>query len=323
VIAPLLALFALAADPAIPEPVAVAPGDGISITLTPADRFYEAGKPVRVRVAIENAGSASLRTENAALFGVGFTATGADGKERAVPDSAAPANARQQILIPAGTTLSTTIDLAPLLPDVLGKRGKVKVAGSIAGVAVTPLELEIHPDWRGWHAVIETSLGEIEVALDAEHAPITTANFLELAESGFYDGLTFHRVVKGFMIQGGCPNGDGTGDGPRKLPLEASRAPDAPKHERGTISMAHKADLNSGSCQFFVCLREQPALNGTYSAFGKVVRGTETLDKIEMVPCAMVPGGPDNVPSRPKEKVTINKVRPVAPQAGRPGGSGG
>jgi cyclophilin family peptidyl-prolyl cis-trans isomerase len=162
--------------------------------------------------------------------------------------------------------------------------------------------------------VIETSLGEIELALDAERAPITTANFLELAESGFYDGLTFHRVVKGFMIQGGCPNGDGTGDGPRKLPLEASRAPDALKHERGTISMAHRADPNSGSCQFFVCLREQPALNGSYSAFGKVVRGTETLDRIETVPCAMVPGGPDAVPSRPKEKVSIAKVRLVPPK---------
>lgn len=289
------------------------PDDGVSVTVAAADRFVQAGRPVRVRVAIDNGGKASLLTNNSVLFGVGLKLTAADGSVREVKESAAPANAKQPLLLPSGTTLTTTIDLAPIFPDLLGKRGKVTVSGELAGHAVAPLELVIHPDWAGWRAVIESSLGEMELEFFPDRAPITVANFLELAESGFYDGLSFHRVVKGFMIQGGCPNGDGTGDGPARLPLEAGRGADALKHERGTISMAHKADVNSGSCQFFLCLREQASLNGSYSAFGRIVRGLEVLDKIAEVPCAMVPGGPDTVPSRPKEKVSITRIRLVAP----------
>jgi cyclophilin family peptidyl-prolyl cis-trans isomerase len=153
----------------------------------------------------------------------------------------------------------------------------------------------------------------MDIALDLERAPLTVSNFLDLAADGFYDGHSFHRVVKGFMIQGGCPVGDGTGDGPRRLPLEAGRGEGARRHRRGTLSMAHKADPDSGSCQFFICHRDQPALDGNYSAFGEVVRGIAVVDAIAEVPCAMVPGGPDAGPSRPKQKVRIESIRPLAP----------
>jgi cyclophilin family peptidyl-prolyl cis-trans isomerase len=309
----LVAGAALAAD-------AAAAADRVTISLAAADRFCEVGGPARVRLEIANAGPASLLTSNSVLFGVGFEVTTADGTARKVPESAAPSNARQPLLLPAGSRVATTVDLAPLLPSVFGRRGKVTIGLEVAGAKAAPLELEIHPDWRGWRAVIETSLGEMELELFPEKAPITVANFLELAEAGFYDGLTFHRVVKDFMIQGGCPRGDGTGDGPRKLPLEASRGEGAVRHERGTISMAHRADPNSGSCQFFLCHRDQPALDGSYSAFGRIARGLETLDRITELPCSMVPGGPDAVPSRPKERVTIVRIRPMGPEGGNGGG---
>jgi peptidyl-prolyl cis-trans isomerase B (cyclophilin B) len=306
---------------ALPAP---APADSkVTVELAAAEKIYVAGKPARVRLSIANAGPASLHTNNSVVFGVGMKVTPAEGAARTVGEAAAPANARQALLLPAGTTLTTTIDLAPLLSEPFARRGRLKVELEVAGFAATPLELEVHPDWTGWNAVLETSLGEMELEFFPEQAPITVANFLELAESGFYDGLSFHRVVKGFMVQGGCPNGDGTGDGPRTIPLEAGRTDDAPKHLRGTISMAHKADPDSGSCQFFVCHRDQPVLNGNYAAFGRVVSGLETLDAIAEVPCAMAPGGPDNVPSRPKSKITITKVRLVPPPAGGAGGNGG
>ena len=310
-------LFAAQADPAA--------GKGATLRLAAVDRFFEVGRPARVRVTLANEGKASLLTDNAVLFGVGITATGADGVAKPVTESLVPANCKQPLLLPSGASVAATIDLASLLPTLFEKRGKVSVKCAVAGVESAPLEFMIHPDWRGGRAVIETSHGAMELEFFPERAPTTVANFLELAETGFYDGLTFHRVVKGFMVQGGCPNGDGTGDGPSLIPLEAGRGADALKHERGTISMAHKADPNSGSCQFFLCHRAQPALDGNYAAFGRIVDGGDgagglaTLDKIAEVPCAMVPGGPDPGPSRPKEKVTITKVRLVAPDAKRGG----
>ncbi len=295
-----------------------APDEPTVVRVTPMERLYAAGRPARVGIAIENHRTASLSIPNAVLFGAGvrITTLAADGSAIDRSSKFAPAAAQQPLLLPAGGSISVVVDLQPLFPDLFEARGmvpvKLTVNLEVAGVAAAPLDLELHPDWRGWHAVIATDLGEMELELFAEQAPLTVANFLELADAGFYDGLSLHRVVKGFMVQGGCPNGDGTGDGPRQLPLEAGRGEGAVKHERGTIAMAHRADPNSGSCQFFVCHRDQPALNGNYAAFGKVVRGLEVLDAIADVPCALVPGGPDSGPSRPKQQVTIQSVRPLA-----------
>ncbi len=304
----------------------LAPSDGdVVLTLAAADRFYDVARPARIRLTIENRGRASFLMNNGVLFGQGLQVAAADGVVHEVKETAVPANAKQNLLLPAGATVTSVVDLAPLAPQIFEKRGPVKVGLALGELTAPPLDLEIHPDWRGWHAVIESSLGEMELEFFPERAPITVANFLELAEADFYDGLSFHRVVKGFMVQGGCPHGDGTGDGPKTIPLEAERGPDALKHLRGTISMAHKADPNSGSCQFFLCHRDQIALNGAYSAFGRIVRGLETLDRIADVPCAIAPGGPDTAPSRPKERVEMKKIRlvPPAPGAVKPGGSGG
>ncbi len=123
---------------------------------------------------------------------------------------------------------------------------------------------------------------QIKLELDREHAPISVENFETLVKKGFYNGLTFHRVIKGFMIQGGCPLGTGTGSSDQKIKGEfASNGVDNPiSHERGVIAMARAFDKNSASCQFFIVHQDAPHLNGDYAAFGKVIEGMDVVDRI-------------------------------------------
>ena len=131
--------------------------------------------------------------------------------------------------------------------------------------------------------VIEMEHGDkIKIELYPEIAPETVANFEKLVKSGFYDGLTFHRVIKGFMIQGGCPDGTGAG-GPGwsiKGEFASNGFKNDLKHERGVISMARTSDPNSAGSQFFIMHEDAPHLDGEYAAFGKVVEGMEAVDRI-------------------------------------------
>jgi peptidyl-prolyl cis-trans isomerase B (cyclophilin B) len=131
--------------------------------------------------------------------------------------------------------------------------------------------------------VIEMENGDkIKIELYPEIAPETVANFEKLVKSGFYDGLTFHRVIKGFMIQGGCPDGTGAG-GPGwsiKGEFASNGFRNDLKHERGVISMARTSDPNSAGSQFFIMHEDAPHLDGEYAAFGKVVEGMEAVDRI-------------------------------------------
>lgn len=125
----------------------------------------------------------------------------------------------------------------------------------------------------------------IVIELYPESAPQTVANFIELVSKGFYDGLIFHRVIPGFMIQGGCPQGTGTGGPGYQIKGEfASNGFDNPvKHTRGVISMARAASPDSAGCQFFIMHADAPHLDGDYAAFGRVVEGMETVDAIAAV----------------------------------------
>ena len=131
--------------------------------------------------------------------------------------------------------------------------------------------------------VIEMENGkEIKLELYPEKAPITVENFENLVKEKFYDGLTFHRIISGFMIQGGCPKGDGTGGPDKKIKGEfsANGVPNDLKHTRGVLSMARAMDPNSAGSQFFIMHRDAPHLDGQYAAFGKVVEGMETVDEM-------------------------------------------
>ena len=133
------------------------------------------------------------------------------------------------------------------------------------------------------HAEIEVKdYGTIDVELDADTAPITVTNFVKLAQEGFYDGLTFHRIMEGFMIQGGDPNGDGTGGSEENIKGEFSNngVDNDISHTRGTISMARASDPDSASSQFFIVQADSTFLDGDYAGFGHVTEGMDIVDKI-------------------------------------------
>ena len=147
--------------------------------------------------------------------------------------------------------------------------------------------------------------GKIEIELYPDAAPITVANFEKLVKEGFYDGLTFHRVIPGFMIQGGDPLGNGMGGAKNNIKGEfrANGHPNPIKHTRGVLSMARAFDPNSASSQFFIMHADAPHLDGQYAAFGKVVSGIEAVDEIASIPT--------DYNDRPKIAVRMKKVYTV------------
>lgn len=110
-----------------------------------------------------------------------------------------------------------------------------------------------------------------------KEAPITTKNFIELAQKGFYDGLTFHRVEPGFVVQGGDPKGDGTGGSEKTIPLEINALL---THKKGAVGMARSQDPNSASSQFYICLGDAKFLDNSYAVFGQVIAGQDIAEKI-------------------------------------------
>ena len=130
--------------------------------------------------------------------------------------------------------------------------------------------------------IVIAEYGKLELELDADVAPITVTNFVNLAKKGFYNGLTFHRIMSGFMIQGGDPNGDGTGGSEETIKGEfkSNGIENTMSHKRGVISMARSSDPDSASSQFFIMHQDSTYLDGEYAAFGKVTKGMKVVDKI-------------------------------------------
>ena len=160
------------------------------------------------------------------------------------------------------------------------------------------------------HAEIDIAeYGKLELELDADVAPITVTNFVNLAKKGFYNGLTFHRIMSGFMIQGGDPNGDGTGGSEETIKGEfkSNGIENTMSHKRGVISMARtQNDPDSASSQFFIVQADSDFLDGDYAAFGKVTAGMDIVDKI----CQSVQPIDNNgtVPADQQPKITAIKV---------------
>lgn len=147
--------------------------------------------------------------------------------------------------------------------------------------------------------------GLIKLEMNREQAPNTVKNFLYLVNKGFYNGLIFHRVISGFMIQGGCPDGTGMG-GPGwriKGEFAANGVNNTLKHERGVISMARSMNMDSAGSQFFIMHEDAPHLDGQYAAFGRVVEGMEIVDEIASVPT----GAAD----RPKFAMRIKQITAI------------
>ena len=157
-------------------------------------------------------------------------------------------------------------------------------------------------------AVIHTSEGDMTVKFWNEAAPETIANFKKLARAGFYNGTTFHRIVKGFMIQGGDPNTkdpakeNSYGEGTAGYTIKAEFNKHG--HDRGVISMAREDAPDSASSQFFICLAPTHRLDGKYTTFGKVIKGEDVLDKIGDTPTVMQSGER----SKPVRRITIERI---------------
>lgn len=164
------------------------------------------------------------------------------------------------------STSAETIEVSETLPEegLLTKEGYVLLTGQ------HNIEIEIE------------NYGTIALTLDADIAPVTVTNFMDLVNDGFYNGLTFHRIISGFMIQGGDPQGNGTGGAPRKIQgeFEANGIENDLAHTRGVISMARSKANDSASSQFFIMHQDSPHLDGSYAAFGYVTSGIEVVDAI-------------------------------------------
>jgi peptidyl-prolyl cis-trans isomerase B (cyclophilin B) len=156
-------------------------------------------------------------------------------------------------------------------------------------------------DGFDYEVVLDTSLGVIRLKLDPAVAPGHVRNMVALAESGYYDGGCFHRIIKGFMIQGGCPEGTGTGGPGYKIPAEFNATP----HEPGVLSMARTNDPNSAGSQFFICLERVPHLDRQYTAFGR------TADDASLQVVKSIGSVRTAASDRPVEPVTIKKVTVV------------
>ncbi len=176
------------------------------------------------------------------------------------------------------------------------------------GVLTEPIE-GAYASGKHHVAIDVKDFGTIELELDADVAPVTVSNFCDLAASGFYDSLTFHRIINGFMIQGGDPLGNGTGGSSRLILGEfAENGIDNPiSHKRGVISMARAYDLNSASSQFFIVHQDSDFLDGSYAAFGTVTEGIEVVDAI----ATTVPVQDDNGTVNRADQPTITSIKVI------------
>ena len=157
-------------------------------------------------------------------------------------------------------------------------------------------------------AIIHTTAGDMTVEFWPEVAPRTVDNFLKLSREGFYDKTAFHRIIKGFMIQGGCPNTKpggkgqpGTGNPGYQIKAEFNNR----SHTKGVLSMARSADPDSAGSQFFICHGNASFLNNKYTAFGKVISGEDVLEKIANIPCVGQEG------STPTQRIEVTSVEVV------------
>jgi cyclophilin family peptidyl-prolyl cis-trans isomerase len=171
------------------------------------------------------------------------------------------------------------------------------MAGNVKA-QVAEAQKDIDLEHQAYTAELDTTKGPIRLTFLPQAAPGHVKNFLALARIGFYNGVKFHRVIKGFMIQGGCPEGTGTGGPGYQIRAEFNATP----HEPGVLSMARTGDPNSAGSQFFICLERYPSLDGKYTAFGR------TADEESMATVRAIGDVPTGPGDRPRQDVAIRKV---------------
>ena len=292
----MICLATLIALPLVAEP---------QVSWRAPDNYFE-GSPFVVQLEI-SAPEEDTELDGWLLYPGAFLA---DGKKLAERDKG-----RGTIQLPKGAKISVEVDLGPYLEvgrDFELTHTRDPRDGSAAphpvrvwqtapeGLDFMQVPAEELPQY---HVILRTVRGDLVFALWPDVAPMHVRNFLDLCHTGFYEGTQFHRVVPGFMIQGGDPNTRdkhpaqwGTGNGPRKLKAEFNER----KHERGVLSMARGPEPDSASCQFFVVHRDSRHLDRQYSAFGRLLTGFEALDLICNTQGTPIRGGGGTQPSMPQ-----------------------
>lgn len=280
-----------------------ADGGGLTVTLASKRSSVLPFQAVDLTVTVANTGSAPSRALARSSFAAPRTIICAGPPNEDVVRKGAWAEhsgpAGEGLLGPLLPGESFTIPVRIALPAEMTSRGvpvylqwvgRDENAGLRSNELMITLQSGTNPV-----ATIETSKGVISLELWADKAPNHVANLVELAQKGFYDGLKFHRVVRNFMIQGGCPKGDGTGDAGYKIPAEFNDT----DFKKGILGMARAQDNDSAGSQFFICVADVTHLNKQYTAFGRVLEGQDVADQISFVP---VKG------ERPTEDIVIKKL---------------
>ena len=279
---------------------------GEAKVLVEAPGYFVADQPFLVRLSLE-APAAGARLEGWQLTAAGFSIGGQALAERgSEPALELPAGAKKTVEVELGTRLEPAGDFELAWGTLAPRRVRVLEAAPKGTKFMDEAAFPSAELARYW-VLLTTNRGQILLELWPDVAPNHVRNFLDLAATGFYDDTTFHRVIPNFMIQGGDPDGSGSGNGPRLLKAEFNQK----KHVRGVLSMARSPDPDSASCQFFIMVAPAPGLDNEYSAFGAVVTGMETVDRI-----AKTPRSPTDKPHMPQviERALAVKA-PVDPVA--------
>ena len=254
-------------------------GAGDAKVTVDAPSYYVAGQAFKVRLNLE-APADGAKLEGWQLHQTAFSVDGKPLGEKANLDPLElKAGEKKTIELDLGQMLKATADFELAWGTQPAKKVRV-LEGAPKDLKFMDATAMPAAELAKYWVLLSTNRGDILVEFWPDVAPNHVRNFLDLSSSGFYDGVTFHRVIPGFMIQGGDPDGNGTGGGPRKLKAEFNQK----KHVRGVLSMARSADPNSASSQFFIMHADSPHLDGQYSAFGIVVSGMEAVDKIVNAP---------------------------------------
>lgn len=297
-------------------PASLGAQKGFEAKLVPAADVILAGTNAVMILTVDV--TATTKLPLALLSGYNFKTT-VDGKSGPMLSERVSGT----VTVAAGTKIERRIpvDLARVAPN-LKPNGLTRVSFEWSGIKGLSAVVSIAPDLRQvdvdkldlkhTKVLLVTNYGQMLVKFFPEKAPKTVKNFVKLAKDGFYDGTQFHRVIRGFMIQGGCPNTKkgatgrpGTGGPPGNYTIK-DEFHDT-RHDKGILSMANTGVPNSAGCQFFIMHRANSQLDGKYTVFGELVTGEDTLDKIANVPV----GGPQG--STPKKPVhlTVAIVQPA------------
>lgn len=246
---------------------------GVRLLLESPEAVLRPERKMALRFTIENAGEAEAKVDEPESWVEGLEAWDPAGKIVKGPGKTKGISRRSRALEPGGF-LGRVVDVASAVPVAEDAEGYYRFRWSFGDLVSNEIRVLVTRDWI---ATLETNHGSIQLEFAPETAPNHVLRFLDLSRRGFYEGAIFHRIIPGFMMQGGAAK-----DAARTpSPIEAEFS--ATKHVFGTLSMARTSDPNSATCQFFICFGPAPNLDRQYSAFGRVVEGLDVVQAIEKV----------------------------------------